>query len=98
MTQPTRPNIVFIVADDLGYADLGCYGGRDASFGPVSPVLDGLAAQFVGRQARQGSVERADRRAGGRGNDDVGHDWFFSLEGLRRSMRPGGVWLQASEP
>ena len=45
MTQPTRPNIVFIVADDLGYADLGCYGGRDASFGPVSPVLNGLAAQ-----------------------------------------------------
>ena len=45
MTQSTRPNIVFIVADDLGYADLGCYGGRDASFGPVSPVLDGLAAQ-----------------------------------------------------
>ena len=40
-----RPNIVFIVADDLGYADLGCYGGRDASFGPVSPVLDGLAAR-----------------------------------------------------
>jgi arylsulfatase A-like enzyme len=40
----TRPNIVFIVADDLGYADLGCYGGRDASFGAVSPVLDQLAA------------------------------------------------------
>jgi arylsulfatase A-like enzyme len=43
MTQ--RPNIIFIVADDLGFADLGCYGGRDAKFGPVSPVLDGLAAQ-----------------------------------------------------
>ncbi|VTU39184.1 Arylsulfatase [Variovorax sp. PBS-H4] len=38
-----RPNIIFIVADDLGFADLGCYGGRDADFGPVSPVLDGLA-------------------------------------------------------
>jgi arylsulfatase A-like enzyme len=39
-----RPNIIFIVADDLGFADLGCYGGREAQFGPVSPVLDGLAA------------------------------------------------------
>ena len=34
-----RPNIVFIVADDLGFADLGCYGGRV----PVSPVLDRMA-------------------------------------------------------
>ena len=38
-------NFIFIVADDLGYADLGCYGGREAGFGPVSPVLDRLAAQ-----------------------------------------------------
>ena len=38
-----RPNIIFIVADDLGFADLGCYGGRPAQFGPVSPVLDRLA-------------------------------------------------------
>ena len=39
-----KPNLIFIVADDLGFADLGCYGGRDAAFGPVSPVLDRLAA------------------------------------------------------
>ncbi|WP_418315534.1 sulfatase [Piscinibacter sakaiensis] len=39
-----KPNIIFIVSDDLGYADLGCYGGRDASFGVVSPNIDALAA------------------------------------------------------
>src|SRR3982750_1090478 len=39
----TRPNIVYIVADDLGFADLGCYGGRV----PVSPVLDRLAADGI---------------------------------------------------
>lgn len=42
-----RPNFIFIVADDLGFADLGCYGGRQASFGPVSPVLDELAAKGI---------------------------------------------------
>jgi arylsulfatase A-like enzyme len=39
----SRPNIIFILADDLGSADLGCYGGK-TSF-PVSPRLDQLAAQ-----------------------------------------------------
>jgi arylsulfatase A-like enzyme len=42
-----RPNIIFIVADDLGFADLGCYGGRAADFGPVSPQLDALAASGI---------------------------------------------------
>jgi len=39
-----RPNIIYIVADDLGFADLGCYGGRASIHGPVSPRLDALAA------------------------------------------------------
>lgn len=36
-----RPNILFIMADDLGYADLSCYGRRDFE----TPTLDKLAAQ-----------------------------------------------------
>jgi len=43
MPQPRRPNLIFILADDLGYADLGCTGARADT--PVSPNLDRLAAQ-----------------------------------------------------
>ena len=38
-----RPNFVFILADDLGSADLGCYGAHDAE--RVSPVLDRMARE-----------------------------------------------------
>jgi arylsulfatase A-like enzyme len=41
--EPRRPNIVLIIADDLGYGDLGCYGCEDIR----TPVVDKLALQGV---------------------------------------------------
>jgi arylsulfatase A-like enzyme len=38
-----RPNIVLLVADDLGWKDLGCYGDEQIS----TPHIDGLAAEGV---------------------------------------------------
>ncbi len=38
---PTKPNIVFFLIDDLGWADLGCYGSRYYE----TPRIDELAAQ-----------------------------------------------------
>jgi arylsulfatase A-like enzyme len=38
---PSRPNVVFILADDLGYGDLSCYGRPDYR----TPVLDAFARQ-----------------------------------------------------
>jgi arylsulfatase A-like enzyme len=40
-TEPRRPNIVYIMADDLGYADLSSYGRRNYS----TPNLDKLASE-----------------------------------------------------
>ncbi|VTU46339.1 Arylsulfatase (plasmid) [Variovorax sp. SRS16] len=42
-----RPNFIFILADDLGYADLGCMGARDEHGDPVdvTPRLDRLGAE-----------------------------------------------------
>ncbi|MEO6041573.1 MAG: sulfatase-like hydrolase/transferase [Croceibacterium sp.] len=38
-----KPNVLYIMADDLGYADLSCYGRRDYQ----TPALDRLAGQGI---------------------------------------------------
>jgi arylsulfatase A-like enzyme len=41
--KPAKPNILVIVADDLGYADIGVHGGKDVP----TPNIDALAASGI---------------------------------------------------
>jgi arylsulfatase A-like enzyme len=42
-TAQTRPNVIFIMTDDLGYGDIGVYGGTDIA----TPRLDRLAREGI---------------------------------------------------
>ena len=56
---PKKPNIIFILADDLGYGDLGCYGQKKIK----TPNLDRLAKQGMRfTQAYAGSTVCAPSR------------------------------------
>lgn len=48
-----RPNIIFIMADDMGYADVGCYGRADVR----TPAIDSIARDGV--QLMQGYANSA---------------------------------------
>jgi len=58
-TQKQKPNIIFIMADDLGYGDLGCYGQQRIQ----TPNLDKMAAEGMRyTQAYAGSTVCAPSR------------------------------------
>src|SRR5689334_2121808 len=41
--QAAKPNIIFVLIDDMGYADLSCYGGKPGQ----SPNIDSLAREGI---------------------------------------------------
>ncbi|MDX2033507.1 MAG: sulfatase-like hydrolase/transferase [Blastocatellia bacterium] len=78
LAQPTRkPNVIFILVDDMGYADLSSYGSRDIR----TPNIDRLAREGVKlTQAYSNGPVCTPTRAGfitGRYQQRVGLEWAF---------------------
>ena len=89
----TRPNIVFVLVDDMGYADLGCYGARDIR----TPHIDRLAREGVRfTDFYANAPVCTPTRCGfitGRWQQRVGFEWAmgFSAESFRRK---GSEWVK----
>lgn len=67
---PQKPNIIFIMCDDMGYGDLGCYGQRYIS----TPHIDNMAHQGMRfTQAYAGSPVSAPSRASLMTGQHTGH-------------------------
>ncbi len=83
----SRPNILLIVADDLAYADLGCYGGEIKT-----PNIDLLAKKGVLFTHFHTSPLCAPTRSmilSGNDNHVAGMGSMFSVEGTPRAGKPG---------
>lgn len=74
-----RPNIIFILADDLGYGDVGCYGQKDI----LTPNLDRMAAEGVRfTQCYSGSTVCAPSRCSLMTGYHTGHALIRGNKGL----------------
>ena len=81
----TLPNIVFILADDLGYGDLSCYGQQKFS----TPNIDRIAQQgMMFRQHYTGSTVSAPSRSSLMTGLHTGHT---PIRG-NRGWQPEGQW------
>ena len=81
--QPDRPNIILIMADDLGYSDLGCYGGEIET-----PHIDSLARDGVLFTGFKNTSRCAPSRASlltGRYQHAVDVGWLTAVD----EQRPG---------
>jgi arylsulfatase A-like enzyme len=82
------PNVLLIMADDLGFSDLGCYGGEIQT-----PTLDGLAANGLRYSQFYNTARCWPTRAAlltGYYPQQVGRD---SVADIGRANRPKWAWL-----
>ena len=89
---PARPNIIFILADDLGYGDLGCMGATDIK----TPHIDRLAAEGVKfSDFYSNAPVCTPTRAGfmtGRWQQRIGLEFAFGYI-VEQSRRVAGSWI-----
>ena len=87
----TRPNIIFIMADDLGYANLGCYGQKEI----LTPHVDQLAGEGVRfTQCYAGSTVCAPSRSCLMTGQHTGHT---TVRGNASAIGKGRIPLKASD-
>ncbi|MCB1020257.1 MAG: arylsulfatase [Acidobacteria bacterium] len=83
-----RPNIIFIMADDLGYGDLGCYGQKTLR----TPNIDRLAAEGVRcTDVYSGSTVCAPSRCALMTGLHMGHATVRGNRNPEVPLRPGDV-------
>jgi arylsulfatase A-like enzyme len=84
-----RPNIIFILADDLGYGDVGCYGQTKIA----TPYLDEMAAQGMRfTQAYAGSTICSPSRCCLLTGYDTGHAYIRG--NVKVSLRPQDLTVE----
>jgi len=83
---PKKPNIIFIMADDLGYGDLGCYGQAKIK----TPNIDGLDAEGMRfQQCEAGSTVGAPSRSALMTGQHTGHTRIRGNEAV--ALRPEDI-------
>ncbi|NDH94371.1 MAG: hypothetical protein EBZ13_07560, partial [Planctomycetia bacterium] len=96
MAQADRPNIVFILVDDMGYGDLGCTGCEDIA----TPNIDRLASEGVRfTDFYANAPVCSPTRCGfitGRWQQRVGFEWALGYTAERRRLIDGN-WTEVTQ-
>ena len=81
----TRPNVLFILADDLGYGDLSCYGRPDYQ----TPVLDISRGRVSDSRAATQPHRSAHRRAARTSRAGIRNAYLWDWQSrCRRARHP----------